>query len=52
MLHVIHASTLGHQDADYMHRLQLARLERLRTSMASAASFAEDYVGCDVGPGS
>jgi len=52
MLHVIHASTPGHQDADFMHRLQFARLERLRTSMASAASFAEDYVGCDVGPGS
>jgi hypothetical protein len=43
---------LGQQDADFMHQFQLARLERLRMSLASAASFAEDYVGWDVDLGS
>ena len=48
LLHLVHASMVGQQDADFMHQLQLARLERLRMSLASAASFAEDYVGWDV----
>jgi p-hydroxybenzoate 3-monooxygenase len=48
LLHLVHAPMSGQQDADFMHQLQLARLERLRMSLASAASFAEDYVGWDV----
>lgn len=48
MLHIIHAPAPDHTDADFMHRLQHARLERLRTSPASAASFAEDYIGWDI----
>jgi p-hydroxybenzoate 3-monooxygenase len=48
MLHVIHSPMPGHADTEFMRRLQHARLERLRTAMASATSFAEDYVGWDV----
>jgi p-hydroxybenzoate 3-monooxygenase len=48
LLHVIHAPTPDQQEAEFMRRLQLARLDRLRTSTATAASFAEDYIGCDL----
>jgi p-hydroxybenzoate 3-monooxygenase len=48
LLHVIHAATPEDPEAEFMHRLQLARLDRLRTSTAAAASFAEDYIGCDL----
>ncbi len=34
-------------DAQFLHRLQIARLERLATLRAAAASFAEDYTGAD-----
>ena len=35
--------TPGQPDSDFMHQLQIARLERLRTSRTAAASFAQDY---------
>ena len=38
----------NHPDAAFMHQLQIARLDRLRTSRAAATSFALDYVGYDL----
>ena len=48
MLSIMNPPPPGHPDAAFMHQLQIARLERLRTSRTAAASFAQDYIGSDV----
>lgn len=48
MLSIMNPPAPSHPDADFMHQLQIARLERLRTSIAAAASFAQDYIGYDL----
>ncbi len=48
MLSIMHPPTPGRHDSELLHRLQIARLERLATSSAAAGSFAEDYIGSDL----
>jgi p-hydroxybenzoate 3-monooxygenase len=48
MLSNMNPPALDHPDAAFMHQLQIARLERLRTSRTAAASFAQDYIGYDL----
>jgi p-hydroxybenzoate 3-monooxygenase len=48
MLSIMNPPSRSHPDAAFMHQLQIARLERLRTSRTAAASFAQDYVGYDL----
>jgi p-hydroxybenzoate 3-monooxygenase len=51
MLSIMLSPTPGQPDSDFMHKLQIARLERLRTSRTAAASFAQNYIGYDLVPG-
>jgi p-hydroxybenzoate 3-monooxygenase len=51
MLSIMLSPTPGQSDSAFMHQLQIARLERLRTSRTAAASYAQDYIGYDVVPG-
>jgi p-hydroxybenzoate 3-monooxygenase len=51
MLSIMLSPTPGQPDSDFMHQLQIARLERLRTSRTAAASFAQNYIGYDLVPG-
>jgi hypothetical protein len=48
MLSIMNPPAPGQPGAAFMHELQIARLERLRTSRAAAASFAQDYIGYDL----
>lgn len=48
MLSIMNPPSRTHPDATFMHQLQIARLDRLRTSRAAATSFAQDYVGYDL----
>ena len=48
MLSIMHPPAAGSPDGAFLHRLQIARLERLATSKAAAGSFAEDYIGSDL----
>ena len=48
MLSIMNPPAPGYPDATFMHALQIARLERLRTSRATATSFAHDYIGYDL----
>jgi p-hydroxybenzoate 3-monooxygenase len=52
MLSIMNPPAPGHADAAFMHQLQIARLERLRTATTAATSFAQDYIGYDLAPGS
>ena len=48
MLSIMNPPSRSNPDAAFMHQLQIARLERLRTSRTAATSFAQDYVGYDL----
>jgi p-hydroxybenzoate 3-monooxygenase len=48
MLSIMNPPPPDQPDAAFMHQLQIARLERLRTSRTAAASFAQDYIGYDL----
>jgi len=48
MLSIMLSPTPGQPDAAFMHQLQIARLERLRSSRTAAASFAQNYIGYDL----
>jgi p-hydroxybenzoate 3-monooxygenase len=48
MLSIMNPPSRTHPDATFMHQLQIARLDRLRSSRAAATSFAQDYVGYDL----
>ena len=48
MLSIMNPPPPRHPDAAFMHQLQIARLDRLRTSRTAATSFAQDYVGYDL----
>jgi p-hydroxybenzoate 3-monooxygenase len=48
MLSIMNPPSPSHPDAMFIHQLQIARLERLRTSRTAATSFAQDYIGYDL----
>jgi p-hydroxybenzoate 3-monooxygenase len=48
MLSIMNPPLRTNPDAAFMHQLQIARLDRLRTSRGAATSFAQDYVGYDL----
>ncbi len=51
MLSIMNPPPPSRSDAAFMHQLQIARLDRLRTSRTAATSLAQDYVGYDLVPG-